>query len=153
MSAPGDAAAALDVYLLVERDGRLLMGRRRNTRWASGLWLVPAGRVEPGETVIDAAIREAQEEIGLTLLPAQLSLRYVLHARWTGAPRVGFFFAVDGWQGEPVNAEPEKCSAIGWFPWTALPADTVDYAKAALADIAAGKLLGIWGWQSGAPRD
>ncbi len=151
MTAPGDAAAALDVYLLLERDGRLLMGRRHNTRWASGLWLVPAGRVEPGETVIDAAIREAQEEIGLTLLPAQLALRYVLHARWTGAQRVGFFFDVTGWQGEPVNAEPEKCSEIAWFAWTALPADTVEYAKIALADIAAGRPLGLWGWQAGAP--
>jgi 8-oxo-dGTP diphosphatase len=140
------SAAALDAYLLLVRDGQVLMGRRRNTRFASGQWLPPAGRVEPGETVLAAALREAREEIGLELSADALALRYVMHARWTGAPRVGFFFAVRSWPAEPVNAEPDKCFAIAWHPLAALPHDTVDYAKHALADIAAGRPLGFWGW-------
>jgi 8-oxo-dGTP pyrophosphatase MutT (NUDIX family) len=145
--APGaDPRAALDAYLMLVRDGRVLMGRRRNTRFASDQWLLPAGRVEPGETVLAAAIREAREEIGIALAPECLRLVYVMHARWQQQPRVGFFFAVSSWQGEPVNAEPDKCAAIAWYPLSDLPADTVDYARVALADIAAGRTLGFWGW-------
>jgi 8-oxo-dGTP pyrophosphatase MutT (NUDIX family) len=140
------AAAALDAYLMLVRDGQVLLGRRHNTRFASDQWLLPAGRVEPGETVLAAALREAREEIGLALAPEVLRLVYVMHARWQGLPRVGFFFAVARWDGEPVNAEPDKCSAIAWHPLAALPEDTVDYARVALADIAAGRPLGFWGW-------
>jgi len=45
-----------------------------------------------------------------------------------------------------VNAEPDKCSAIAWHPLAALPADTVDYAHVALADIAAGRTLASGAW-------
>jgi 8-oxo-dGTP pyrophosphatase MutT (NUDIX family) len=141
-----DPRAALDAYLMLVRDGAVLLGRRRNTRFASDQWLMPAGRVEPGESVLAAAIREAHEEIGLVLAPDALELVHVLHARWVGLPRVGFFFRVRRWDGEPINAEPDKCSTIAWHPLAALPADTVDYARAALADIAAGRPLGFWGW-------
>jgi len=144
--AAASAAAALDAYLMLVRDGAVLLGRRHNTRFAANQWLLPAGRVEPGETVLAAAIREAQEEIGLALAPESLRLAYVMHARWLGAPRVGFFFAVERWQGEPVNAEPDKCSALAWHPLAALPDDLVAYARAALADIGAGRTLGFWGW-------
>lgn len=141
-----DAAAALDAYLMLVREGAVLLGLRHNTRFAANQWLLPAGRVEPGETVLAAAIREAREEIGLVLAPDALRLAYVMHARWLGRPRVGFFFAVERWDGEPINAEPDKCSAIAWHPLSALPAATAEYARAALADIAAGRMLGFWGW-------
>jgi len=145
-SAATSANAALDAYLMLVRDGAVLLGLRHNTRFAANQWLLPAGRVEPGETVLEAAIREAREEIGLALAPAALRLTYVMHALWLGGPRVGFFFAVEQWDGEPVNAEPDKCAAIAWHPLGSLPADTAAYARTALADIAAGRTLGFWGW-------
>ena len=44
-------------------DGRLLMARHRQ----GGVWLLPGGAIEPGETPEQAAIREAREETGLTV--------------------------------------------------------------------------------------
>lgn len=53
------AAAAV----VVGADGRLLL-IRRGTDPQRGCWSVPGGRVEPGETVAGAAVREALEETG-----------------------------------------------------------------------------------------
>ncbi|HUG83642.1 MAG TPA: NUDIX hydrolase [Euzebya sp.] len=54
----------LGVGAVVVRDGRLLVVRRGNEP-ATGLWAVPGGRVEFGETLADAAVRELAEETGL----------------------------------------------------------------------------------------
>lgn len=51
--------------------GRLLLVRRRNEPGA-GLWSVPGGRVEAGETDAEALVREMAEETGLTVAPGPL---------------------------------------------------------------------------------
>lgn len=45
--------------------GRLLLVRRAPGHSAAGTWAVPGGRVEPGERVRDAVVRELAEETGL----------------------------------------------------------------------------------------
>ncbi len=47
-------------------DGRLLLVRRAVSEGAL-VWQFPAGKVEPGESAEDAAVREAGEETGLTV--------------------------------------------------------------------------------------
>lgn len=49
---------------LLFRDGLVLLVRRGDGP-ARGLWSAPGGRVEPGETAIEAAHREVWEETGL----------------------------------------------------------------------------------------
>ncbi|MEA3020742.1 MAG: 8-oxo-dGTP diphosphatase, partial [Actinomycetota bacterium] len=45
-------------------DGRLLLVRRRNEP-GMGSWSVPGGRVEPGETLQEAVVRELAEETSI----------------------------------------------------------------------------------------
>lgn len=53
------------VSALVVHEGALLLVRRRADRPGGGRWAVPGGRVEPGERLADAVVRELAEETGL----------------------------------------------------------------------------------------
>ena len=47
---------------LVHRDGRYLIARRRESAHLGGMWEFPGGKIEPGETPAQAALRELWEE-------------------------------------------------------------------------------------------
>lgn len=51
--------------------GRLLLIKRGHDPGA-GLWSLPGGRIEPGETDAQALVREMLEETGLTIVPGRL---------------------------------------------------------------------------------
>jgi ADP-ribose pyrophosphatase YjhB (NUDIX family) len=53
--------------LVVDHDERVLMVKR-STDPARGLWAMPGGRVEPGETMREAVVRETAEETGVGVL-------------------------------------------------------------------------------------
>lgn len=48
--------------------GHILLERRSD----NGLWGLPGGRVEPGESLLQTALREAKEETGLTIVVTRL---------------------------------------------------------------------------------
>jgi ADP-ribose pyrophosphatase YjhB (NUDIX family) len=58
--------------IVVGDDGRLLLIKRGHEPGA-GLWSLPGGRVEPGETDEQAVIREVAEETGLAVRPGRLA--------------------------------------------------------------------------------
>ncbi|MGW0017068.1 (deoxy)nucleoside triphosphate pyrophosphohydrolase [Rhodococcus sp. NPDC003382] len=57
---PGEVVAAA-----LFRNGRLLLAQRTGPAELAGLWELPGGKVEPGETVEDALRRELREELGV----------------------------------------------------------------------------------------
>ncbi|WP_173934077.1 (deoxy)nucleoside triphosphate pyrophosphohydrolase [Chelativorans sp. Marseille-P2723] len=50
---------------LVDADGRVLIAQRPEGKPMAGLWEFPGGKVEPGETPEETAIRELREELGI----------------------------------------------------------------------------------------
>jgi 8-oxo-dGTP diphosphatase len=52
--------------VVTDRQGRLLMIKRGHEPGA-GLWSIPGGRIEPGETDAEALVREMSEETGLAV--------------------------------------------------------------------------------------
>ena len=67
----GDGLVPCVGGLTYDRSGRLLLIRRRNAP-GRGMWSVPGGRVEPGESDADAVVREMAEETGLVVEPGAL---------------------------------------------------------------------------------
>ena len=119
------------VHLLFFREGQILLSRRFNTGYADGQYSVPAGHLDGGETVLAAASREAEEEVGVRLESGDMTFSTVMH-RIEQEERVDFFVHVHHWQSEPFNAEPDKCDDLRWVDIHQLPVNMVPYVRRAL---------------------
>lgn len=113
----------IGVAAVVERDGKVLLGRRKGAHGA-GDWATPGGHLEFGEQVKACAIRELMEETGLKADEESTRLGpWVENMMENGEKHyITLFVFVDAPDGEPSLLEPEKCHGWEWFPWRALPA-------------------------------
>ncbi|MFC0628355.1 NUDIX hydrolase [Kribbella deserti] len=131
-------------YVILVRDDQVLMLLRANTGYMDGYWAVPAGHVEQGEPVEQAAAREVLEEVGVVIDPADLHPVTAMHR--TGAngdpidERVDFFFTATNWTGEPRVVENEKAAELGWFSFDALPDPVVPHEARVLALLRSGSV-------------
>jgi 8-oxo-dGTP diphosphatase len=129
-------------YLILHKDGKILMLKRANTSYFDGSYSLPAGHIEADESASKAAAREAKEEIGIDVDPSSLRLKHTLH-RISDIPvrheRIDLFFEADTWEGEVVNAEPTKCSELAWVEINKLPTNIVPEVKQALQNIDQGE--------------
>ncbi len=133
------------VHMLFLRAGKVLLIRRFQTGYMDGHYSVPAGHLDGNEPVRLAAVREAHEEIGVRIDPAEIHFAGVFH-RFEGDERVDFFVHVRSWDGEPVNAEPEKCDILLWADVNELPENTIPYIRQAIKNFQAGVMFEEFGW-------
>ncbi len=125
------------VHLFFLKADQILLLRRFNTGYEDGNYSVVAGHVDAGETVTQAAVREALEEAGVTLQPEHLQVVHVMN-RKSNDERVDFFVTVKSWSGEIQNRGLDKCDDLAWFPLAELPANMIDRARVAVRNFAAG---------------
>ena len=97
------------VGVLLRPDGTVLLGNRPADKPWPGWWELPGGKLEPGETVLEALARELKEEIGITVTHATSWVTYV-HTYPTTTVRLAFC-RVTGWEGEPLGLEGQ---ALRW---------------------------------------
>lgn len=89
--------------------------------------------------------REAREEAGIRVHPADLRLFHLMHRR-NQEERISFYFTTDVWEGEPRNLEPEKCDDLAWSAIRAMPKNTVPYVEAAISRGLASVIYSEVGW-------
>ena len=142
------------VHLFFVDGDRVLLLRRANTGYEDGSYSVVAGHLDGGEEVIAAAVREAREEVGVALDPADLQVIGVMHRR-SNDERIDFFVEAPRWSGTIVNAEPDKCDELRWAAFDGLPANVIPYVRCALANYDAQRRQptnGVWfesyGWET-----
>lgn len=124
--------AVITSYVIFSYDGKVLLSRRFNTGYQDGDYGLPSGHVEQGEYSKAAAVREAQEEVGVLIVQNNLSFVHAMHRHCGDHERIEMFFAAEKWEGELVNAEPNKCDEIRWVRIDELPINTIPYIKLAL---------------------
>ena len=118
------------VFGLLEREGRYLLTKRKNTGYMPGMYSLPAGKVEPGESLTGAAIREIKEEAGVDV-PVR-ALKLVHTAQHVPDSYIYAFFSVANWEGEPYNAEPDKSDDVSWHDKENLPVNIVPLIRSVL---------------------
>jgi 8-oxo-dGTP diphosphatase len=138
-------------YVLVRRAHTIAFVLRENTSWMNGYYGLPSGKVEKNESFTAAAVREAKEEIGITIQP--LDLRHVLTMQRIEASDaddeniwIDIFFEVAKWGGEPYNAEPHVHSELAWLDPHKLPENTISSVRFAIEQIEASNAFTEFGW-------
>jgi 8-oxo-dGTP diphosphatase len=116
---------------LIDAEGRFLLTSRPEGKVYAGYWEFPGGKLEAGETVVQALRRELQEELGITIgnaEPWKIDLMDYPHARvrlhfckvwqWTGdcEMREGQTMA---WQTLPVQVAPVLPGTVPVLAWLA----------------------------------
>ncbi|KWW97984.1 NUDIX hydrolase [Carbonactinospora thermoautotrophica] len=95
---------------IVVDDGRVLMVRRR-VKEGSLSWQFPAGEVEAGESAEQAAVRETQEEVGVTVKASKV-LGERIHPV-TG--RTMIYVACEMVDGRAHVVDAEEIAEVAWI--------------------------------------
>lgn len=114
---PGVDYIGVGVGALIFNDkGQFLMSLRgskaRNER---GKWEIPGGKVDKGESLEEAVVREVKEELGIEIKVEKLLTvsNHILadeNQHWISPTYICSIVS-----GTPTIQEPEKCEQIGWF--------------------------------------
>jgi len=111
---------AVGVAVIVVKDGRVLLGKRKNAHGA-GTWALPGGHLEFNEAIEACARREVLEETGL-------HIQNIRNAAFTNdvfieeqKHYVTLFVTAEYHHGDLDLREPQKCERWEWFRWDELP--------------------------------
>jgi 8-oxo-dGTP diphosphatase len=125
-----DIAAPIDVAvgILMQPNGDVLLGQRPDGKPYAGYWEFPGGKLERGESIVDALRRELREELGIDILAADpwccveyvyphahVRLHFYISRAWHGEPQ-GLEGQAFSWQGS-VAVEPLLPATIPLIEW------------------------------------
>lgn len=117
--------------LILQADGRLLLGQRPPDKPWPGWWELPGGKLEPGETPHAALVRELREEIGIDV--TQAAPWFVMEHEYPSTRVTLHFWRVTGWRGDPVGHEGQ---ALRWVKLRPATPQEIESARERAAELA-----------------
>lgn len=99
----------LTVLCLIHKEGQYLLQDRIKKDWKG--YTLPGGHIEPGESIVDAVIREMREETGLTVVNPRLCgvKQFPLRdGKYEEGRYLVFLFTADEFYGEITSSEEGK---------------------------------------------
>jgi len=116
------------VGVLILKDNKILLGHRHeDAKKASselhgeGTWTMPGGKLDFQELLIDGAIREVFEEIGIELKKEDLKVLCVQDDIVPDKHFITVGFLCQNFAGEPKVMEPDEITEWDWFSFDCLP--------------------------------
>lgn len=121
--------------LILRKGNNILLGLRHKVAFGSGYYSIISGKVEVGETALEAAIREAKEEASITLEPEKVSFHTFVYSIEEKGAHGSVFFTAREWKGDIKNRERNKIRSWQFFPVDQLPTNLLPYVATALEGI------------------
>lgn len=121
------------VAVITNSRKEVLISLRPEDAHQGGLWEFPGGKVEPGESTLEALKREISEELDIEVIKAS-PFKIIRHS-YSDKSVVLDIWKIDAYTGDPVGAEGQL---VKWQPINQL--DSVDFPKANRSIIQALKL-------------
>lgn len=113
------------VMIYVIRDGKMLFlirNKKNDTVHKQGFYVSLGGKIEPGESILDCAKREAKEEAKITI--NTLHLKGVLYFKNFGQNKddwVDFLLFTEDFSGEPMDGNEGSCAWVDIKDISTLP--------------------------------
>jgi 8-oxo-dGTP diphosphatase len=135
------------VLLYTNNETILLLRRSPSQIFAPGLYSLVGGKVERGETALQAIKREVFEEVNLELPESSFKLVHTMHRNGTEGNFIGLFFSVNISQLQtPYNNEPHKHDDMRFFNIHTLPKNIIPSHKQAIECIQNSIAYSEHGW-------
>ena len=96
------------VGILLNKNGEILIAKRRNNQFMPGYWELPGGKIEVGENKKSSLKRELFEELGVTV--KKCSLKHTMCHKYPDKIVKLWIYNVDKYSGEPSGQEGQDTS-------------------------------------------
>ena len=120
-----------------KREKEILLQLRQNTGYMDNMYdFACSGHVDKNESFTQALVREAKEEIGISVKEEDLIFLAVNHHYQ--ADHVQLFFTTKAYRGIPTVCEPNECGGLVWANINSLPDNTIPYVANVIKCIQSG---------------
>ena len=118
----------ISVQLILEKQNKILLMKRKNTGYEDGKYALPGGHVEANEEIRMALLREVKEELGIDLDIQNIEFYKVINRKINSQQEyIDFIFKANHWSGKITNKESDKREEIIWVNKKELPENILNF--------------------------